>query len=224
MDLLRTVATSGPMGWGDALTALLLSAGLSQAVAWVYLLTFRGLSYSRSFVQAIVLGAIVCCMLLLAIGDSVAAGIGLAGGLSIIRFRTTMRDPRDMVFVFAGLGVGIVCGLRAFPAAVAGTAIFCGAVMLMHVVAYGARFHYDGIVRFAATRDSLAGIREALAAHAPDHALVTLRQVAQGDAWEHAYQVRLGDAARHIELVSALERVPGVRDVRVYLQEPTQEL
>jgi hypothetical protein len=202
----------------------LLSAGLSQAVAWVYLLTFRGLSYSRSFVQAIVLGAIVCCMLLLAIGDSVAAGIGLAGGLSIIRFRTTMRDPRDMVFIFAGLGTGIVCGLRAFPAAVAGTAVFCAAVMLMHVVAYGARFHYDGIVRFTAVQGAVDGIREAMVGHAPDHALVTLRQVAQGQAWEHAYQIRLGDASRHIALVAALEKIEGVSDVRVFLQEPTQEL
>lgn len=224
MDYLRSLVASGPVGWQQSFTALLLAAGLSQAIASVYMITFRGLSYSRSFVQAIVLGAVVCCTLLLAIGDSVAAGIGLAGGLSIIRFRTTMRDPRDMVFIFAGLGIGIVCGLRAFPAAVAGTSVFCATVLLMHVMAYGARFQYDAIVRFVADRSSNDGVRDTLIRIAPDHALVTLRQGAQGDVFEHAYTVRLADPRRQIDLVQALESVPGVKDVRMYLQEPTQEL
>lgn len=224
MDFLRHVASTGPVGWQSAFLALVLAAGLSQAVATVYMVTFRGLSYSRNFVQGIVLGAIVCCTLLLAIGDSVAAGIGLAGGLSIIRFRTTMRDPRDMVFIFAGLGVGIVCGLRAWPAAIAGTTVFCLVVGLMHLTAYGARFAYDGIVRFVADSGSVDGIRGALTTHAPDHSLITLRQAAQGAAFEHAYQIRLPDLDRQLSLVAALEAVPGVRDVRLYLQEPTQEL
>lgn len=224
MDVLRTLVTSGPVGWQSAFTSLVLAFGLGQAIATVYMLTFRGMSYSRNFVQGIALGAIVTCMLLLAIGDSVAAGIGLAGGLSIIRFRTTMRDPRDMVFVFAGLGVGIVCGLRAYPVAVMGTATFCAAVVLLDAMAYGARHQYDAMVRFAAERTAGEGVKDVLVRLAPEHVLVTLRQGAQGEVMEHAYQLKLAGNDERLRLVHALESTPGVHDVRLYLQEPTQEL
>lgn len=224
MDALIGLSTPGALSWQTAGAALLLAAGLAQAIAGIYMLTFRGLSYSRSFVQGIVLGAIVTCMLLLAIGDSIAAGIGLAGGLSIIRFRTTMRDPRDMVFIFAGLGAGIVCGLRAFPAAVAGTAVFCLAALALHVVSFGFRYPFDGILRFTSEPTAGDGVREVMIKHAPGHVLVMLRTAGQGDVFEHAYQVRLGDARTQQGLVSALQAVSGVRDVRLFLQDPTQEL
>lgn len=224
MDALIGLSTPGALSWQVAGAALLLAAGLAQAVAGVYMLTFRGLSYSRSFVQGIVLGAIVTCMLMLAIGDSIAAGIGLAGGLSIIRFRTTMRDPRDMVFIFAGLGAGIVCGLRAFPAAVGGTAVFCLAALALHLVSYGFRYPFDGILRFTSDADASDGVRDVLVQRAPGHVLVMLRAAGQGAHFEHAYQVRLGDPRAQQGLVHALQAVSGVRDVRLFLQDPTQEL
>lgn len=224
MEILRHLALSGPVGWEAAFTALLLAFGLGQAVAMSYMWSFRGLSYSRTFVQGIALGPIVTCMLLLAIGDSIAAGIGLAGGLSIIRFRTTMRDPRDMVFVFAGLGVGIVCGLRAFPAALAGTAVFLAAVVLLDLVAFGTRHTYDAVVRFVSPTDRSEEAGRVVAQHAPQHVLVTLRQGGSGRDVEHAYQVHLPDPGARTALVTALQEVGGVREVRLYLQTPTQEL
>jgi hypothetical protein len=224
MDLTLGLGPPGAVDLQTALVSVLLAAGLAQAVAGTYMVTFRGLSYSRSFVQGIVLGAIVTAMLMLAIGDSIAAGIGLAGGLSIIRFRTTMRDPRDMMFIFAGLGAGIVCGLRAFPAAIVGTTLFCVVALALHLVGYGFRYPFDGVLRFVAPPAAGEGVRAALAANAPGAALVMLRAAAQGDLLEHAYQVRLPDPARQTALVGALQAVDGVRDVRLFLSDPTQEL
>jgi uncharacterized membrane protein YhiD involved in acid resistance len=208
----------------SSLTSLVLAFGLAQAIATTYMLTFRGMSYSRNFVQGIPLGAIVTCMLLMAIGDSIAAGIGLAGGLSIIRFRTTMRDPRDMVFIFAGLAVGIVCGLRAYPAGITGTAVFCVAVLLMDRMAYGARHQFDALVRLVSDREASDLVVPILAKHTDEHVLVTLREAAQGQALEHAYQLKITSNPQRIALVQALEATSGIRDVRLYLQEPTQEL
>ena len=129
MNLLEQLSKPGAANLASALTTVGIAFALAQIVSGVYIWTFRGLSYSRSFVQGIPLGAVITSMLMLAIGDSIAAGIGLAGGLSIVRFRTTMRDPRDMMFIFAGLGVGIACGLGAFPAAIVGTLSFAAAAV-----------------------------------------------------------------------------------------------
>ena len=100
MDVLNNLSRPDIVDWRTALISITLAFALAQAVAFVYMRTFRGLSYSRTLVQGMALASIVTCMLMLAIGNSIAAGIGIAGGLSIIRFRTTMRDPRDMVFTF----------------------------------------------------------------------------------------------------------------------------
>ena len=87
---------------------------LSVSIGLTYVKTFRGLSYSRNFVQAIMLSSIVTAMVIHAIGDSVAIGIGTLGALSIIRFRTNLKDPRDIIFLFAALAAGITCGIGAY--------------------------------------------------------------------------------------------------------------
>lgn len=214
-----------PITLKAALLSLLLAFGLTQAVAAAYVYTFRGMSYSRSFVQAVALGSIVAAMLMLAINNSVAAGLGIAGSLAIIRFRTAMRDPRDMVFVFASMGAGIAAGLRAHAAAVLGTALFCVAALLLTATEFGSQRQFDGLLRFQlpASADEDA-ISRALRRHTRTFALVTLREVAQGRAMEHAYQVRLADQARRMELLQELEQLPGIQDVSLLMQEPTVEI
>ena len=226
MNILQQLSTSGAAGALSSVVAIGLAFALAQVISGVYVWTFRGMSYSRSFVQGIPLGAIVTSMLLLAIGDSIAAGIGLAGGLSIVRFRTTMRDPRDMVFIFAGLGVGIACGLRAYPTAVAGTALFAVAALALFGISYGARKQFDGVVRFVAPnrRGASDAVTQTLLRHARGFVLIALREASQGEVLEHAYHVSVPDPAVRGRLVADLGAVDGVRDVSLHMQDPSLEL
>jgi len=217
---------SDVVGWHTAMLSTVLAFVLAQVVAGVYIWTFRGLSYSRSLVQGIVMGGIVTCMLMMAIGNSIAAGIGIAGGLSIIRFRNTMRDPRDIIFIFATLAAGIACGLQAYIAAVAGVGVFVTATVLLYWTAYGARRQFDGLVRFNAPIDSEIDVEVAkiMKRNCRRFTLVTMRQAAQGDYTEYAYQISVPDPSHHKRLVNALGMIQGVRDVTLMLQEPTLEL
>ena len=216
---------SGPLTLEAAALSLLLAFGLTQMVAAVYVWTFRGMSYTRSFVQAVAIGSIVACMLMLAINNNIAAGLGIAGSLAIIRFRTAMRDPRDMDFVFASMGAGIACGLRAHGAAVLGTVTFCAAAILLTATDFGATRQHDGLLRLRSRTGSDAGpLERVLAKNTRSFALVTLREVAQGEAMERAYQIRLRGPDRRESLVTALEALDGVDDVSLMLQEPTVEL
>lgn len=218
--------------YGDPLTlhvvvfSLLLAFALSQAIAAVYVWTFRGMSYSRAFVQAVSMGSIVAAMLMLAINNNIAAGLGIAGSLAIIRFRTSMRDPRDMVFVFASLAAGISSGLRSWTAAIAGTILFCGAALAMSWMELGSQPVHDGLLRFRvpASQDAELEVARILKKHTRHFALVTLREVGQGTSMEHAYQVRLPDPRRRTPLLHALETIPGIQDVSIMLQEPTVDL
>lgn len=218
-------AYGGAISFQVAAFSLLLAFALSQAVGASYIYTFRGMSYSRSFVQALALGSVVAAMLMLAINNNVAAGLGIAGSLAIIRFRTAMRDPRDMVFVFASMGGGIACGLRSYGAAISGILLFCAAAILLTWTDYGSQRIYDGLLRFQApaSADIEQAVANVLRRFTRTSALVTLREVAQGEAMEHAYQVRFGVNQSRNELLAALEKLPGVHDVSLMLQEPTIE-
>lgn len=226
MDWLNGVMRPDIVDWRTALVSILLAFALAQAIAAAYMKTFRGLSYSRTLVQGMPLGAIVTCMLMLAIGNSIAAGIGIAGGLSIIRFRTTMRDPRDMIFVFVCLAVGIASGLQAYGAAIAGSTVFILASWALDFTAFGARQQFDGLVRFAVPPESEVheDIPALLKEHCESFVLVTLREAAQGSLVEHAYQISIPNPAARNQLVLGLQKLTGVRDVTLLMQEPTMDL
>ena len=226
LDALLSGQGGDPVSLKIAALSLLLAFGLAQAVAASYIWTFRGMSYSRTFVQAVALGSVVAAMLMLAINNSVAAGLGIAGSLAIIRFRTAMRDPRDMVFVFASMGAGIAAGLQAYAAAISGTLLFCLAAAALNFTEFGSQRQFDGLLRFRIAlgdEDEDPGV-PVLKRHTRRFTLVTLREVAQGQAMEHAYQVRLPERHDQVKLVRALEAVAGVKDVSLLLQEPTVEL
>lgn len=104
---------------------------LSSIIAVTYELTTKGIYRRAHFLQSIALIGIVAATILQAIGESVAIGLGIIGALSIIRFRTSLNDPRNMTFMFASLGAGIACGVTGFGIALTGTLTFClGAVIL----------------------------------------------------------------------------------------------
>jgi uncharacterized membrane protein YhiD involved in acid resistance len=229
MDWLQTLSHGEAVEWRKAAIALLVAFGLTQGIAGVYMLTFRGLSYSRTVVQSMAMGSIITCMLMLAVGNNVAAGIGIAGGVTAIRFRTTMRDPRDVVFVFASLAIGMASGAQSYGAAIAGAAMFAGASLLLHFSGYGSRRQPDGLLRFVAPSGAAgADVADVIARILRDHcrtfALVTLREAAQGTVMEHAYQISVRHPDMRVDLVTSLQAVPGVEDVSLLLQEPTLDL
>lgn len=226
MEWLNPGGVTAEVTWSTALLSCLMAFALTQAIAGIYIFTFRGLSYSRTLVQAMALGSIITCMLMLAIGNNIATALGIAGGLSIIRFRTTMRDPRDIVFVFAALSAGIASGLRAYAPAVVGTGIFIGAALVLHLVSFGTRQQLDGLIRFItpAEGDASALASAALKERCRMFTLVTLREVGQGREMEHAYQVAIPNPENRSRLVADLNRIEGVHDVALMLQEPTLEL
>ena len=97
-----------------AATVLLAAFAMSHLLALVYVWTHRGLSYSQSYVQTLVMSSVVTALMMLTIGTNLVFGIGMVGAMALVRFRTNLRDPRDMVFVFAALVCGIATGTRAY--------------------------------------------------------------------------------------------------------------
>jgi hypothetical protein len=209
-----------------AMFAFIAAFLLGQTIATVYVWTYRGMSYTRSYVHAIAIGSVVGCTIMLATNNNLAAGIGIAGSLSALRLRIALRDPKDMMFIFAGIAVGVACGVNAFSAAIAGTAVFCAATVALTAVDFGRSQVFEGLIRFYAPADgdTERKISRVLRAYADRFALTTMREVRQGTAMEYAYQLRTRRAADRVPLVRELEAIDGVDNVSLFYQDSAKEL
>lgn len=214
------------VAWPTALLAMLVAYLLSQAIAWVYVVTHRGVSYSRSLVVTLVAAGMVSAVLMLAIGNSLARGVGIVGTLALIRFRTNLHDPLDMLFVFASFAAGVAAGTGNAIAGVVGIGSFLAVVAVLQLTGFGSRHHHDGVLRvqLPAGADVEGALAAALKAHCRDFAAVTLREVAQGREVERVYQITLRDPAAAGSLVEAVGAVAGASGVSIALQEATLEL
>jgi uncharacterized membrane protein YhiD involved in acid resistance len=226
LDILALQTSSSHPTLITVMYSVLLSFLLSTMIAITYEKTFRGLSYSRNYMQAIILSAIVAASIMQAIGDSLASGLGMMGALAIIRFRTSFRDPRDIIFMFAALGAGIACGVNGYHIAIVGTAGFCSVAFILYFSPFGRTSCFDGMLRFNIENDARgkALLEEILKKYCHIFALITLRDMAQGKRLDYAYQVKLKKGEDKAALVAELNRIESIRGVSVLLQETTVEL
>ena len=216
-----------PISFLSVLGTLLLTFVLTFIYAFVYQRTFNGFSYSRTYVQSLILGSIVCCGLVMAVGDSMARGLGVMGTLTIIRFRTLIRDPRDAMFLFACLATGIACGSGMITIAVAMTIIFNGVVFLLHIAPFASRRNYEGMLRFTTKKDAV-GVKDAvdrlLMMMCESYTLVAMRNAVQGELLEYSYQIRLRDSSYQKDLIKGLSEIEGISDPLLMMQRSTVEI
>lgn len=225
---LETLFSSGlgPKTWEQVLLSLVLAFVLGKVIALAYEWTYEGLSYQRSFVQSLVLGALVSATLMLAIGDNLARGLGIMGTMALVRFRTNVRDARDMIFIFAALAVGVASGVQAFSVALLGALTFSLAAAVVEWSPFGRRQRFDGMIRFWLPRGGPDGeaVTAALEPHCRSFVLVALRDLSQGEALEYAYQVRLKRRDGQHALMRALEALEGIGGLNMLLQDAHTEL
>lgn len=226
LDFLTLQTTSAHPTAVGVVYSVLLSFVLSSLVALTYEKTFRGLSYSRNFIQSLILGSVAATMVMQAIGDNLARGLGMMGALGMIRFRTVLKDPRDIIFIFAAMGIGISCGVYAYTISSMGAVVFCVVAFFLYYTPFGEMRYYDGILRFS--MDIRAGDRIQIEAvfksYCKKSALITLREMAQGNRLDYAYHIKLKDGTKKTEMIEKLKAIPSIEGISLMLQETTVEL
>src|SRR5688572_31996953 len=121
---------------------------LSLSVALVYKRLSRGVPQIRTFPQTLAVSGIVSAIIVLSIGDNIARGIGLVGALTVIRFRSNLQDPRDLIFAFASLATGVAAGAYSFQVGIFGTMLFLLAAILVSRPWFTRTQTFNAIVSF----------------------------------------------------------------------------
>ena len=116
----------------DMLLALVLAFCLGMFIFLVYKKTYQGVMYSSSFGVTLLALTMITTLVILAVTSNVVLSLGMVGALSIVRFRTAIKEPLDIAFLFWAIAAGIVLAAGMIPLAVVGS-VFVGVVLLVFV-------------------------------------------------------------------------------------------
>ncbi len=213
-----------PASATQILLLLLLALALSQCIAWIYVATHSGVSFSRSQAQSLVLLSVIVALVMLAIGNHLARAFGLFGALALVRFRTPVKDMRDTAFLFMAVGIGISVGSQNIKVAVVGTLVLSVLVPYLSWTRFGSRTSHDGLLRFSLL--SMPEVEMAARAVMGRHCRrVTLTQATDAGATrDFAYRVRLGDTGRSEAFVTELRAVEGLSGVSLFVHDDNEEV
>jgi hypothetical protein len=220
------ISAGPPLTWAHVLVRLLVALVLGRLVAVVYDVTRRPAERTPSFPATLVLLAVLIAMVTQVIGDNVARAFSLVGALSIVRFRTVVRDTADTAFVIFAVVIGMAVGGNNLPVAVTGLVIVAAAAYWMgsRGPVTTASDAYELRVRAGLGRDLDSLIGPALGAHVVEHRLESLATARQGMSLEASYRVRLREGGSASELVKALNRIDGVQSVELAAASEANDL
>ena len=140
-------------GPSEILLNLMLAFILGMAISWVYKTTHSGLSYSQSFMLTSIFVAVIVCMVIMVIGNNLARAFALVGALSIIRFRTVVKDTKDTAYIFWALAAGMAAGTGSYFLAIAGSLVMALIAYTLNITNYGSIHKSEFILQFRIKND-----------------------------------------------------------------------
>ncbi|MED4583017.1 DUF4956 domain-containing protein [Brevibacillus choshinensis] len=115
----------------DTVIGLILSGAIGLFIYYIYKKSFRGVVYSHTFNITLVVMAMLTSLIIMTISTNIVLSLGMVGALSIVRFRTAIKDPLDIVFMFWSIAVGIATGAGAYPVSIIGSIIVAATILLL---------------------------------------------------------------------------------------------
>lgn len=189
----------------DSAVALLLSFAVGLFIWFIYKKTFAGVVYSASFNLSLIAMTMITTLIILGVTSNVVLSLGMVGALSIVRFRSAIKEPIDIVFLFWAISEGILCGAGLIPLALIGAPLI-GALLLVFASRKERGAPYLLIVRFSdakAEKQLTAQVEKAVS-----RCRLKSKTVTGGAGEELIFEIRLnGGDTEFIQKISAAEGV-----------------
>jgi hypothetical protein len=224
--LFRGDNTAGPVDIFFTLLGLLLAFTGGQLIAWVYMATHAGLSYSRSFVNALVLMPVLVALVMMVMANNVVTAFGLMAVFAIVRFRNILRDTLDTSYILGAIVVGMACGTQRFTTAIIGCLLILGILLYLWYTAFGSRHRYDLIVNlhWARPLTELPSLVRLLTRHSRNAQCASQRSNEGYEGTDLSYRLLLRDPGRVDDLLTELRELDGVSRVTSLKAEDESEL
>lgn len=189
----------------DMIIALVLAFGVGLFIFMVYKKTFNGVMYSSSFGVTLIALTMITTVVILAVTSNVVLSLGMVGALSIVRFRTAIKEPLDIAFLFWSIGAGIIIAAGMIPLAVIGSVVI-GVILLIFVNKKSHVNPYIVVVR-CENHNSEKQVQEFLKSHTERS--VVKSKSAQKNEIELNMEIRLKD--ENTDFINTIADMNGVQ-------------
>ena len=188
----------------DMLLTIVLSFGIGLFIFLIYKKTYRGVMYSAGFGTTLIALTMITSIVILAVTSNVVLSLGMVGALSIVRFRTAIKDPLDIAFLFWSIGAGIILAAGMIPLAIIGSV--CIGLILLVFVNQKSHTHPYMVVPNCVNHDAEVKAKEFLAKNVT-RTTVKSKSAVKG-AIEMNIEVRLKED--DTDFINILSEMPGV--------------
>lgn len=217
---------SAPIDRFAMLLGVMLSFLSGQLIAWIYMLTHAGLSYSRSFVASLIVMPVLVALVMMVISSSLVTAFGLMAVFAIVRFRNILRDTLDTTYVLSAIVLGMACGIQKFTTAVIGGGVLALILVYLWATSFGSRHRYDIIVNlhWARPLTDLPNLGRLLDRHSRRTHCASQRSHEGYEGTDLSYRLLLRNSERVDDLLSELRELQGVSRVTSLRAEDESEL
>ena len=205
----------------DVLVNLTVAFIAGLLIGFFYRVTYRGSGYTNSFLNSLILLVLITSVVIMVIGNNLARAFGLVGAMSIIRFRTAVKETLDIIFIFFALAIGMAAGVGLHSVAIGGT-IFIGLILLILTKSsiitsskeeFLLQFYYMG------NNDNNPPYMDSIKKYCNRYKLINIKALGNGDGLELSYYVHIKQKDRNAEFVRELKRIEGLNHVNLFFDE-----
>ena len=205
----------------EVVVNIILAVIIGFFISIIYRFTYKGYAYSPSFVNMLVIIAMVTSIVIMVIGNNLARAFGLVGAMSIIRFRTVVKDTRDIAFVFFALAGGMAAGAGNYMIGIVGCFFIGTIIIIMFLTDYGVAKQQELLLKFyMIPEQGDANIYiPVFQKYTKSHTLVNVKSARLGQFLELSFHVRLKKSDLHQQFVQELSALEGLERVTLIFGE-----
>ena len=209
------------IGLWTVLQNLSVAVLCSLLISVFYKYSYKGPGYSASFVHSLIALSMITAVVIMVIGNNLARAFGLVGAMSIIRFRTAVKDTIDIVFIFFALGIGMAAGVGLYSVAVGGT-IFIGLVLLSlsktdFLIIRKEKFLLQ--FRYLAENGIEASYIPVLKKFCKKYTMINVKSIGMEDELEISFYVSIKNRDQNPEFIKQLSALKGISSVNFYFDD-----
>ncbi len=209
----------------DVVINVLIAFVLGLLISLAYRFTYKGFSYSASFVNTLILISMITCLVIMIIGNNLARAFGLVGAMSIIRFRTAVKDSRDIAFVFFSLAAGLAAGAGNHMIGVVGVILSIVVVLVLYIANYGSVSSTELLLRFwmIPSDTEKPPYLDVFEKYLKSYRLVNMRSARLGEYLELSFNVKFHKNKEHQALIRELNGIEGIERISLVMGEESNE-
>lgn len=191
------------------LIVLLIAFLVSLIIFLTYKNTYSGVLYNPRFNVSLIMITMITTMVMVVIGSNISVSLGMVGALSIIRFRTAIKDPRDTAFIFWCVVSGLACGTQNYTVVLVGSIVIC---LILFIFKRVASNNNKYVVIVKGEKINIDNVEKVLEDNLKDY--LCKGKYINNDKYELIYDIKI-KKDKHNELISKLDKIEGVNTVNL---------